>query len=57
MANKEEQLTANDEELIELAQSTTYRSSIRKYIEEADTERARYILTRIMNQADVDWED
>lgn len=57
MANKEEQLTANDEELIELAQSTTYRSSIRKYIEEADTERARHILTRIMNQADVDWED
>ncbi len=57
MANREEHLTANDEELIELAYSTTYRSSIRKYIKEADTERARHILTRIMNEADVDWED
>ncbi len=57
MADSKEKLTANDEELIELAYSTTYRSSIRKYIREADTARCREILTRIMNDPDVDWED
>lgn len=57
MADSKEQLTANDEELIELAYSTTYRSSIRQYIREADTERCREILTRIMNESDVEWED
>lgn len=57
MTDNKEQLTANDEELIELASSTTYRSSIRQYIREADTERCREILTRIMNEVDIDWED
>ena len=52
-----EKLTANDEELIELAYSTTYRSSIRDMIAEADTERCRVILRCIMNDADVAWED
>lgn len=54
---QQRKLTANDEELIELAYSTTYRSSIRKYIREADTARCREILTRIMNDPDIDWED
>ena len=36
---EKEKLTVNDEELIELAYSTTYRSSIRTMIQEADTER------------------
>lgn len=50
-------LTANDEELIEMAYSTTYRSSIRKYIKEADTEEAREILTSILQDNSVEWED
>lgn len=55
MNNKK--LTANDEELIEEAYSTTYRSSIRKYIADADTHTAKEILRSIMNNNDVDWED
>lgn len=57
MAHSKEKLTANDEELIELAYSTTYRSSIRQYIREADTASCREILTQIMNDSDIDWED
>lgn len=54
---EKEKVTAHDEELIELAYSTTYRSSIRTMIQEADTERCRIVLRRIMEDADVDWED
>ena len=54
---EKEKLTVHDEELIELAYATTYRSSIRTMIQEADTERCRIILRRIMDDADVDWED
>lgn len=54
---EKKQLTAHDEELIELAYSTTYRSSIRTMIQEADTERCRVILQDIMDGAGVDWED
>jgi len=54
---EKEKLTVHDEELIELAYSTTYRSSIRTMIQEADTERCRITLRGIMNDADVDWED
>lgn len=54
---EKEKLTVNDEELIELACSTTYRSSIRTMIQEAGTERCRVILRDIMNDAGVDWED
>lgn len=57
MEDSKEKLTANDEELIELAYSTTYRSSIRKYILEADTAHCREILTGIMNEPDIEWED
>lgn len=54
---EKEKLTAHDDELIDLAYSTTYRSSIRAMIQEADTERCRIILRRIMDDADMDWED
>lgn len=54
---EKEKLTVNDEELIKLAYSTTYRSSIRTMIQDADTERCRVILRGIMNNAGVDWED
>ena len=46
-----------EKEKVELAYSTTYRSSIRTMIQEADTERCRIVLRRIMEDADVDWED
>ena len=49
---EKEKVTAHDEELIELAYSTTYRSSIRTMIQEC-----RIVLRRIMEDADVDWED
>lgn len=52
-----EKLTANDEELIEMAYSTTYRSEIRKYIADADTNTAKEILRSMLNNNDVDWED
>ena len=54
---EKEELTAHDDELIELTYSTTYRSSIRAMIQEADTEHCRTILRSIMNDADVEWED
>lgn len=54
---EKEKQTVNDEELIELAYSTTYRSNIRTMIQEADTERCRVILRDIINDAGVDWED
>lgn len=57
MTMEKEKLTAYDEELIELAYSTTYRSSIRNMIQKADTERCRIVLRRIMDDTDIDWED
>lgn len=52
---KKDKQTAHNEELIELAYSTTYRSSIRTMIQEADTERCHVTLRGIINDADVDW--
>lgn len=54
---EKEGLTAHDGELIELAYSATYRSSIRNMIQEADTERCRIVLRNIMDDDGVDWED
>lgn len=50
-------MTAKDEELIEMAYSTTYSSSIRQYIKEAEKKEARAILTSILNDNSVHWED
>ncbi|MBR6746318.1 MAG: hypothetical protein IKL83_02955 [Muribaculaceae bacterium] len=52
-------MTANDEELIDMAHSTTYRSEIRKYIADADTNTntAKEILHSMLNNNDIDWED
>lgn len=50
-------LSDYDEELIDLAQSTGYRSSIRKYIELADSDKARKILQDILNSNEIFWED
>ena len=50
-------LTLHDEELIDLAYSTSYRSSIRNYIREVDTNKAKQILKDILTDAEVEWED
>ena len=50
-------LTLHDEELIDLAYSTSYRSSIRNYIREVDTDKAKQILRDILTDAEVEWED
>ena len=41
-------MTNNDYELLEMAMETTYASSIRSYIEEADTEECRKRLKKIL---------
>lgn len=41
-------MTNNDYELLEMAMETTYASSIRSYIKEADTEECRERLRRIL---------
>lgn len=50
-------LTQHDEELIDLAYSTTYRDTIQQCIEEAETQCAREILTNILNDNDAEWDD
>lgn len=40
-------MTNNDYELLEMAMETTYASSIRSYIKEADTEECRKQLKKI----------
>ena len=54
---KKEALTANDEELIEMAFSSTYPSEIRKYIKQADTEKARNIMRGLLSDGDVQWKN
>lgn len=41
-------MTNNDYELLEMAMETTYASSIRSYIEEADTEECSKQLKKIL---------
>lgn len=49
-------LSINDEELIDLASSTTYKNSIEEYIKIADTDKAKKILRNILNDPDIKWE-
>ena len=42
-------MTENDLELLEMAMETTYASSIRSYIEEADTEECRKRLRAMLS--------
>ena len=41
-------MTENDYDLLEMAMETTYASSIRSYIEQADTEECRRRLKRML---------
>ena len=50
-------MTENDLELIELAQSTSYRDSIDQFREEADTNECRDILWSILNDPEIIWEE
>lgn len=50
-------MTDHDLELIEEAESTTYRSTIYRCIEEADTEEARQVLMDILENPDSIYED
>lgn len=45
---KMERMTDNDWELLEMAMETTYASSIRSYIKQADTEECRKRLRRML---------
>ena len=50
-------LTPHDEEMIDLAQSTTYRSDKNKYLKAVDTDKARKIIEYIFSDNDIKWED
>lgn len=50
-------MTEHDERLLDLATSTTYRSSIREYIEQAETEECRRELREILDDPCIEWED
>lgn len=49
---KHQKLTEKDIELIDLAHSTTYKSEVRKLMQEADTEEARQIIESIMEDVE-----
>ena len=49
-------LTLFDEELIDLATSTTYKDSVRNYIKQADTSLAKKYLRDILLNDDIEWE-
>lgn len=50
-------MTDKDLELIDLAESTTYRSTILRYIDEADTDECRNILKSILDESETIWEE
>ena len=50
-------LTPHDEEMIDLAHSTTYRSDKNKYLKAVDTDKARKIIEYIFSDNDIKWED
>ena len=49
-------LTLHDEEMIDLAHSTTYRSDKNKYLKAVDTDKARKIIEYIFSDNDTKWE-
>ena len=50
-------LTPNDEEIIDLARSTTYKSDKNKYLKAVDTDKARKIIEYIFSNTEIEWED
>lgn len=50
-------LTQHDEEIIDLAHSTTYRRDKNKYLKAVDTDKARKIIEYIFSDDETKWED
>lgn len=50
-------LTPHDEEIIDLARSTTYKSDKNKYLKAADTDKARKIIEYIFSNPEINWEN
>lgn len=50
-------LTPHDEEIIDLAHSTTYRRDKNKYLKAVDTDKARKIIEYIFSDDETKWED
>lgn len=50
-------MSEKDRELIEMAYETTYKDSICKYIEQAESAECRKRLQRILESRDVGWEE
>lgn len=50
-------LTQHDEEIIDLAHSTTYRRDKNKYVKAVDTDKARKIIEYIFSDDETKWED
>lgn len=50
-------MSEKDKERIEEAYSTTYRSTIRRLICEADTDECREALHHLLNDPETEWED
>ena len=50
-------LTPNDEEIIDLARSTTYKNDKNKYLKAADTDKARKIIEYIFSNPEINWEN
>lgn len=52
-----ERMTEADQRRIEQAMETTYRRTIYRLMDEADTEECRKQLEQILSYDEVDWED
>ena len=50
-------MTEKDKELIEQAYETTYRSTIKRLMMQAETEECREALHHIMYDPEIEWED
>ena len=50
-------LTPHDEEIIDLARSTTYKNDKNKYLKAVDTDKARKIIEYIFSDTEIKWED
>lgn len=50
-------MTAKDRELLEQAYETTYRSTFRRLMLEAETEECREAIHHIMCDGEIEWED
>lgn len=50
-------MTEKDKERIDEAYSTTYRSTIKRLMMEADTEECREALHHMLCDPDMEWED